>query len=154
MVRHKYHCREIMPLSRQKKRWYLGQLGYSKKISGFKVRPGLPRQDVHFSCLAKLVTTETLGVPIPFDIVHERSRTRLAEDSLSHHDRYKNFRIFWALCQEEWLCAMILCCLFSVRPRQCTCSMFSFCAVTGACLRAPVEPRPSAHEESIVVRIG
>lgn len=81
-----------MALSRQKKRWYFGELGYSKKITGFEVRRGIPRQDVLFSYLADLVKADTLGVPFPFEIVHEGPRFWCDDDSLSHHDRYKNYR--------------------------------------------------------------
>eukprot|EP00438_Fugacium_kawagutii_P029758 Skav224774 [mRNA] locus=scaffold933:83351:83881:- [translate_table: standard] len=88
----KYHGRQLMPVELQKTRCYLGTLGFARKLSGFTVRPKLPRQDVHFEVLPTLVTAESLSIPCPFDISFEGPRVVCPLDHTDHATRYKCYR--------------------------------------------------------------
>eukprot|EP00438_Fugacium_kawagutii_P018143 Skav231606 [mRNA] locus=scaffold232:492039:496256:+ [translate_table: standard] len=84
--------RELVPLAKPLKRWFLSGYGYQKRIGGLPIRPVLPKQLQHIAVLKTVVTADELLLPDCNDQECWFPRRVLAADHLSHRQRYLNHR--------------------------------------------------------------
>eukprot|EP00438_Fugacium_kawagutii_P012851 Skav225689 [mRNA] locus=scaffold2526:48397:52710:+ [translate_table: standard] len=89
---HRFTGRELVPLKNQKTRWYLSAYGYRKRISGLQTRCVFPKQLQHIAVLKSAISADALSVPDCSHLECWFPRTVIAEDSLTHRQKYLNHR--------------------------------------------------------------